>query len=190
MFTTLDFDGSNINQSLSDNLLEDIGCTTNDYNVANTLNLVAFLASGLPSQLISKWIGADIWIPCQLILWSIVSICQAGVKGRTSFIVTRTLVGFLQGGFICDVCLRLSYFYTSEELPLRLSLFYIANPLTSVLSALMAFGLLKVKTAIIPYGWQFLFIFEGVLTLIVGIFSFFKMVPSVVQTKTWYRKNG
>ncbi|KAH3679415.1 hypothetical protein WICMUC_001035 [Wickerhamomyces mucosus] len=190
MFTALDFDRSNIAQALSANMLNDIGCTTNDYNLANTLNLVAFLAAELPSQLVSKKLGADIWIPTQLILWSIVSICQAGVKGRASFIVTRTLVGFFQGGFICDTCLWMSYFYTSKELPFRLSLFYIANPLTSVLSALLAFGLLKVKTSILPHGWEFLFLLEGVLTLIVGILSFFKMPPSAVQTKTWFRKDG
>lgn len=190
MFTALDFDRSNINQAVSDNMLDDLGLTTENYNIGNTINLICFLASELPSQLVSKKIGADRWIPTQLVLWSAVSISQAAMKGKHGFYATRALIGAFQGGFICDTCLWMSYFYTSKELPFRLSLFYIANPLTSVLSALLAFALLRIKTSLLPHGWQWLFIVEGLFTLIIGLISYFKMPPSAVQTRTWFRKNG
>ncbi|CCH44007.1 putative transporter [Wickerhamomyces ciferrii] len=190
MLTALDFDRYNIQQALSDNMLDDLGLNTGDYNIGNTINLVCFLAAELPSQLISKKLGADVWIPMQLIIWSMVSIAQAGITNKAGFYVTRALIGAFQGGFICDTCLWMTYFYTSKELPFRLSLFYIANPLTSVFSSLLAFALLRIKTSLLPHGWQWLFIIEGVFTLLVGIISFFMMPPSAVQTKTWFRPNG
>ena len=190
MFTALDFDRYNIQQALSDNMLDNLKLTSNDYNVANTINLVCFLASELPSQLISKKIGADIWIPTQLVLWSIVTMSQASLTNKAGFFITRALIGALQGGFICDVGLWMSYFYTSKEFPLRLALFYIANPLTTVWSSLLAAGVLKIHTSAIPEGWKWLFLIEGAFTTIVGLASFFKMPPSVVQTKTWFRKEG
>ncbi|CAK7894254.1 high-affinity nicotinic acid transporter [[Candida] anglica] len=190
MFMALDIDRYNIQQALSDNMLDDLNLTTNDYNLGKTVNLVSFLAAELPSQLISKWIGPDIWIPAQLVLWSAVSMSQAWMKGRQGFLVTRALVGALQGGFIPDVCLWMSYFYTSKEFPSRLSLFYIANPLGSIVASLLAFALLKVNTSGMKEGWRWLFLIEGAATLIIGIMSFFKMPASVVQTKTWYRKKG
>ncbi|QLL31148.1 hypothetical protein HG536_0A09650 [Torulaspora globosa] len=147
MFTALDFDRYNIAQALSANMLDDLKLTTDDYNLGNTINLVCFLVAELPSQLISKKIGADIWIPTQLCLWSAVSMCQAAMTTRAGFLATRGLLGALQGGFICDVCLWMSYFFTSKELPFRLSLFYIANPMTSVWSSLLSFALLKIKTS-------------------------------------------
>ena len=190
MFTALDFDRNNISQALSDNMLDDLGLTTNDFNVGKTINLVCFLSAELPSQLISKKIGPDIWIPSQIVLWSVVSMAQAAIKGKTGFYITRGLLGALQGGFICDICLWMSYFYTSKEFPFRLSLFYIANPMTSVWSSLLAFALLKIKTNSIPEGWKWLFLIEGAFTLLVGLVSFFKMPASAVQTKTWFRKKG
>lgn len=191
MFTALDFDRNNISQALSDNMLDNLNLTTDDYNTANTINLVCFLAAELPSQLLSKKIGPDKWIPIQMCLWSIVSITQTAMTSKAGFYITRALLGALQGGFICDVCLWMSYFFTSKELPFRLSLFYVANPLTAVWSSLLSFALLRIKTGgLMDQSWRWLFLIEGIFTLIIGIASFFQMVPSAAQTKTWYRKRG
>ncbi|ONH70203.1 hypothetical protein BON22_0024 [Cyberlindnera fabianii] len=190
MFTALDFDRSNIAQALSDNMLDDLGLTTNDYNLGQTINKICFLVAELPSQLISKKVGADRWIPMQVSIWSIVALSQTFITNRSGFLATRALLGLFQGGFICDTCLWMSYFYKGSELPLRLSLFYLANPLTNIFSSLLGAGLLQIKSGPLPHGWQWVFLIEAVMTLIVGIASFFLMPASAVDTKAWFRPNG
>ncbi|VVT48686.1 uncharacterized protein SAPINGB_P001901 [Magnusiomyces paraingens] len=190
MFFALQLDRGNISQALSDNMLTDLNLTTNDYNTGQTIFLTVFLLSELPSQLIAKKMGPDRWIPAQMTLWSLVAISQSFISGKASFFITRGLLGFLEGGFIAEIVSWLSYFYTSSELPLRLSFFWTSGTLTTIGSSLIAFVILRLRNVGGWEGWRWLFFIEGLVTLVIGIASFFKMPASPVQTKTWFRPNG
>lgn len=84
----------------------------------------------------------------------------------------------------------MSYWYTSHELPIRLSWFWSALGLTVIINALMAFGLLHMDGLRGLEGWRWLFLIEGLLTLVIGAGSFFCMPASAVQTKSWWLPQG
>jgi MFS family permease len=100
--------------------------------------------------MISKRLGPDNWIPVQMVSWSIVACFQSKITGRSTFYLTRALLGLIEGGFIPDVILYLSYFYKSKELPIRLGFFWGAYILTSIVSAFLAFGILHLRQVT---GW-------------------------------------
>jgi hypothetical protein len=88
----LDVQRSNLATAQADNFLKDLGLSQVDYNIGNTIFRVFFLAAELPSQLISKRLGPDVWIPAQLVIYSIIAACQFWMSGRSSFFALRALL--------------------------------------------------------------------------------------------------
>ncbi|KAL8369864.1 hypothetical protein RB595_000288 [Gaeumannomyces hyphopodioides] len=182
MFFALEMDRGNLGNAVSDDLLSDLGLTTNDFNLGNTLFALSYLISELPSQLVSKWVGPDRWIPAQVTLWSVVAMCQFRLNGRSSFLVCRALLGLIQGGFVPDIILYMSYFYKHHEMTIRLGFFYLAMTTADVASAFLAYGILHMRGVYGLAGWRWLFLVEGALTLCIGLASFVMMPAGPAET--------
>ncbi|KAI1421900.1 major facilitator superfamily domain-containing protein [Xylaria sp. FL1777] len=191
MFTAMELDRANLSQAVADNFLADMNLSTNDFNLGNSVYALSFLAGEFPSQLLAKWVGPDRYIPIQIILFSIVSASQFALNGRASFLVCRSLLALLQGGFIPECVLYLSYFYKHHELTIRLSFFWTGMFIADILASIIAFGLLHLRGVDGYPGWRWLFLIEGLITGTVGILSFVMLPPGPTQTASWSRgKNG
>ncbi|QEU59208.1 hypothetical protein KDRO_B04740 [Kluyveromyces lactis] len=190
LFIALQLDRGNLSQAVADNLLEDLNMDTNDFNLGNQLFYLSFFLAELPSQLISKRLGPDIFIPIQICAWSVVAMAQAAMHNKAGFLICRCLIGALEGGFIADLVLWLTYFFTSKELSIRLSWFWTSLSIVQVVSALMAYGILRMRGIGGLAGWQYLFLLEGILTFFIGLSGFYLMVPGAVQTKNWMHPKG
>lgn len=191
MFLALDLNRRNINRAISDDMLEELGMNTNDYNYGQTIFLVSFLAAELPSGLVSKKLGPDVWIPFIITAWSVVAASQAGLKNKTGYYVIRCLLGLLMGGFIPDTVLYITYWYKTKELPIRLSWFWTVLSVCNILGSFLAAGILQMRGLHGWSGWQWLFVIEGSLTFCVGVASWGLMPASPSQTRGRLRgKNG
>jgi MFS family permease len=118
-----------------------------------------------------------------MVCWSIVAASQAALSGRTSFFICRSLLGLIEGGFIPDTILFLSYFYKNNELPRRLSWFWTSYQSTQIVGAFLAYGILHLRGhSGLKEGWRYLFAIEGTLTGVIGIFAWLYLPASPTQT--------
>ncbi|CAF1030525.1 unnamed protein product [Rotaria sp. Silwood1] len=190
LICAMQLDRGNISQANSDNFLGDINITTNEFNYGQSIYIGCFVLAELPSQLISRRVGPDRWVPMLVMGWSLVAMCQSLVHDKISFYITRSFMGLLEGGFVPIAVLYLSYWYKTSELPTRLSFFWVGNYATNIVSSFLALGILKLRGHRGWPGWKYLFLIEGTLTFCVGVFTWFYLPASPTQTRNRFRKNG
>lgn len=183
MFFGLQLDRGNLSNALTDNLLDDLNMSTNDYNNGTTIQLLSFLTAEFPVQLLIKRFGFKNILPLMMMLWGTVSWAQAWMTGRTSFYITRALIGACEGGFIPGTILFATYFYKSRELSVRLAAFWSTLNVARVVSSLLAAGILNMRGVGGKTGWFWLFLLEGILTFLIGFASYFYLPYSATRTK-------
>ena len=143
-------------------------------------------------QFLTKRYGFRRVLPILMMMWSTVSWAQAFMTNRTSFYITRALIGACEGGFIPGVILLATYFYKSRELGSRLAVFWTSLNVARILSSLLAAGILKMRGTAGRPGWFWLFLLEGIFTFCLGLISLLYLPQSAVQTKSvlyprsWY----
>ncbi|GAA5983611.1 hypothetical protein JCM11641_007299 [Rhodosporidiobolus odoratus] len=190
MFLALDIDRGNLANATADNLLDDLNLTQGDYNLGNTLSKLGFLCAELPSQMIGKKLGPDRWLPGQMVVFSVLAFAQFWMNGRNSFLALRFLIAFFQGGFIPDCILYFSYYYDKNSLPIRLAFFWSINYIADLVTSFLAVGLLKMRGIGGYAGWRWMFLIEGLFTLVIGLASFFVLPSSPSQAKSRWFPNG
>ncbi|KAH5988038.1 hypothetical protein HBI82_207050 [Parastagonospora nodorum] len=192
MMLVLQLDRGNVSNALADNLLNDLGLTSDDYNNGTTIQLLAFLTAEFPVQFLTKRYGFKIVLPTMMMGWGMASWGQSWMHDRTSFYLGRAAIGFCEGGFIPGVILFATYFYKSKELSIRLAAFWSSLNVARVISALLAAGILEMRGIGGKPGWFWLFLLEGLFTVIIAILSYMYLPASPTSTKnvlwrkSWY----
>ncbi|MEW6643906.1 MAG: MFS transporter [Pseudomonadota bacterium] len=138
----------------------------------------------VPSNIILHKVGASRWIARIMVTWGIISALMAIVSGTTSFYVLRFLLGVAEAGFFPGIILYLTYWYPAQYRARILAGFAIAVPVSTVIGAPISGFLLGLDGVGGLKGWQWLFILEGIPSILLGVVSWFYLTdrPSAA---TW-----
>ncbi|KAG4032008.1 hypothetical protein MFRU_008g03580 [Monilinia fructicola] len=141
---------------------------------------MCFLVAEFPVQFLTKRYGFKYILPTMMIFWGTVSWTQAWIRDRTSFYITRALIGLCEGGFIPGTILFATYLYKSKELSVRLACFWSTLNIARVISALLAAGILTMRGVGGKPGWFYLFLIEGLFTFLIGAIASLAQVATIV----------
>ncbi|ORY00048.1 MFS general substrate transporter [Basidiobolus meristosporus CBS 931.73] len=191
MFFFLQLDRGNLSNAMTDNFAEDLGMTINEVNVGTIIFVLSFVSLEIPSNMVIRRVGAERWIPFLMFLWGTVSWAQTFMYDRTTFYLSRFFLGLTEAGYIPGIILYMTTYYTRDELATRLSWFWGVLALADASSGLIAFGVLRLRSVCGLKGWQWLFLIDGVGTVIVALVSFFYLPAGPSKTKGLLRgKDG
>lgn len=134
---------------------------------------IGYFIFEVPSNLALEKFGASRWIARIMVTWGIISALMATVSGEMSFYVLRFLLGVAEAGFFPGIILYLTYWYPAEYRARFLAAFAIAVPVSAVIGAPISGLLLGLDGTMGLRGWQWLFIIEGVPSVLLGIVTWF-----------------
>src|SRR4051812_18626349 len=134
---------------------------------------IGYFIFEVPSNLALEKFGASRWIARIMVTWGIISALMALTSGVTSFYVLRFLLGVAEAGFFPGIILYLTYWYPAEYRARFLAAFAIAVPVSSVIGAPVSGLLLGLDGAMGLKGWQWLFVIEGIPSVLLGIVTWF-----------------
>ncbi|KAK4046566.1 hypothetical protein OIO90_006517 [Microbotryomycetes sp. JL221] len=175
-------DRSNVGNAATSTFTQDVGMPKTAVNNAVTLFFITFILFQPLSAAIGKRLGVRIWIPILMICWGTLTIAHAWTRNEGMLIGLRLMIGLFEAGFYACSVYYLSSCYTRFDLAFRVALFYGSYAVAGAFSGVLAYGLLQIGGTF--HGWQWLFIVEGVLTVLLAIFAFFWLPTDM--TSAWF----
>ncbi|KAL8292238.1 hypothetical protein RQP46_001704 [Phenoliferia psychrophenolica] len=153
---------------------KELHMTGYDYNILLSAFYVAYAVFELPMTLLCKKVGPAKFLPISTFFFGLFALCSG-------FITT-----FHQGiaAIFPGIAYYLTRFYRKEEFVFRLSMYVVSAPLAGAFGGLLASGILKLNSVGQYRSWRMIFIIEGILTMGVGIISWFLLSGSP-ETASW-----
>ncbi|KAJ5484678.1 Major facilitator superfamily domain general substrate transporter [Penicillium expansum] len=164
---------TNIASALTGNFASIISVDQNIINLGNQLMFLGVIVLEIPSNIILQKIGPRQWISAQVCVFGIVACLQVLVRNKLGFLLTRTFLGLAEAGYIPGAMYTLSTWYTKQELTKRIAIFFFGMFGGTAVSPLLGAALLKLDGKMGLFGWQWIFLVEGLFSIVVSIILFF-----------------
>ncbi|KIX07327.1 uncharacterized protein Z518_01980 [Rhinocladiella mackenziei CBS 650.93] len=148
----------------------------NRYTTALVVFFIPYFIFELPSNIVLRRVGSANWLSFIAFSWGCVMIGQGFVKSYEALAVCRTLLGFFEAGFFPGCVYLVSCWYVRYEVQKRLAFFYLLSVLVGGFANILAYGLMQMEGVGGQRGWQWIFIIEGLLTVLVAAGAWFVIV--------------
>ena len=167
-----------------EHLQADVGIGAAAYGFGAGLFFIAYAIFELPSNVMMEKYGAKIWLTRIMISWGIVSFLMAFVQNEIMFYVLRFLLGAAEAGFFPAVIFYFARWVPAGQRGKATAVFIAGSSVAAALSGPIAGMLLSLHDVLGLRGWQWLFGFEGLLSVAVGIAVFF-VLDAKIQDAKW-----
>jgi ACS family tartrate transporter-like MFS transporter len=137
----------------------------------------------VPSNLIMEKVGARLWLSRIMVTWAIVSMANAFVRGPVSFFAVRFLLGVAEAGFYPGILLYFTYWFPAATRARILALFCMGIPVSNIIGSPLSSWLLGLELDGL-HGWQWMYIVEGIPTLLLG-FVVLRGLPDSPAKAKW-----
>lgn len=111
----------------------------------------------------------SIWIPFIMVIWGCMCVAMGFVKNYPQLMVVRALLGLAEGGLFPGITFYLTMWYRRHECGYRMAIFFSAATAAGAFGGLLARAIMEMDKVSGLRSWQWIFILEGIVTVVVGM---------------------
>ncbi|MRW89685.1 MFS transporter [Duganella sp. FT80W] len=166
-------------------MLDALKLSNTVYGLGAGIFFIGYVLSGVPSNLILHKIGARRWISVMMIAWGGLSACMLFVNSPTSFYVLRFFTGVAEAGFFPGMVLYFTHWFPTQKRGQVMALFMSAIPISGLIGGPLSGWMLSHFSAGQGgmAGWQWLFLLQGLPTVLLGVGVFLYLNDGIAQAK-------
>jgi MFS family permease len=163
-------------------MLTDLHMSEEVYGLGSGIFFIGYFLFEVPSNLLLRRTGARRWMARILISWGIISASMMFVTSVWSFYLLRFLLGLAEAGFFPGIILYLSYWFPARRRAHALSRFLTGSAITGILGGPLSGAILQYLSGAAGLaGWQWLFLLEGLPSVVLGFATLYYLTDRPEQ---------
>jgi MFS family permease len=164
---------------------QSLGLSAAQFGFASGVFFIGYILLEVPSNLALHRFGARRWLARIMVSWGVVAVLFTWVGSFAQLSILRFLLGVAEAGFFPGAILFLSLWVPSRYRSRVLGLFYLAQPLTTVIGAPLAGWLISHDGKVFGLeGWRLMFLGVGLPAIVIGVVAWFYLADSPAKA-TW-----
>ncbi|TXI12529.1 MAG: MFS transporter [Rhizobium sp.] len=176
------------NVALAKAQLAELGITAAIYGLGAGIFFIGYALLEVPSNLIAHRVGPRRWIARIAVTWGALSACMMFVQGEWSFYALRVLLGVAESGLFPALMYMVTLWFAPQDRPVAVGWIYTAPAIALVIGNPLGGALMQLDGVGGLHGWQWMFLLEGLPTVLVGIVLYFKL-PERPSDARWLSRD-
>ena len=165
-------------------MLQDLSLSDAAFGAGAGIFFAGYFLFEVPSNLLLKRFGARTWIARIMVSWGILSSAMMWVKSAWAFYAVRFLLGVAEAGFFPGIIFYLTLWYPSRLRSTRTAWFVSAIAVSGVVGNPVSGLIMQRLSGVFGLaGWQWLFLAEGLPSILVGIWVWFYLDSGIAEAK-------
>ncbi|KAI0080273.1 MFS general substrate transporter [Panus rudis PR-1116 ss-1] len=165
-------DRGNIGNARLYHMQDDIHITDKQYLIALTVFFFPYSLFEPPSNVALKKLRPARWLGFIMFVWGIAMTMHGLVTNYAGLLGLRFLLGLAEAGLYPGVVFYMSCWYKRSELGTRVGVFFSSATVAGAFSGLLAAAIHNMDGIGGKPGWAWIFIIEGLLTVVCAVLSF------------------
>ncbi|KAL2754127.1 hypothetical protein ACRALDRAFT_1049627 [Sodiomyces alcalophilus JCM 7366] len=165
-------------------LSEELGLTGTLYNNALVVFFVPYILLEIPSNILLKKFSPHVWLSANMFAFGLITLLQGFVTSYGGLVTTRFFLGVFETGMFPGAFYLIGMWYRRHEAQKRFSFFFNSTTLAGAFGGLLAAAIGKMEGVRGYRGWRWIFILEGLLTVVVSLFFYF-WLPDFPEDVKW-----